>query len=140
MVDLAMRSFFLFAAGMFTVLKRPLWLSVHARVFASGRQAPIWLYQGVSWLSRLVGLAILITWAWFSTGALKPTLLLCVALAIGMFCLLDGPIWLVTWCHFFRHGREAAEWMEAVVVWFLRLGGVVGLLATLATGIWVATG
>ncbi len=140
MINLVLRSFFLFAAGLFTVLNGPLWLSVHARAFASGRQAPTWLHRGVSWLSRLVGLAILATWAWDSTDALKPTLLLCVAVAIGLFCLLDGPWRIITRVRFFRRGPEAPRWGKTVAIWFPRLGGAVVLFVTLATGIWAAVG
>ena len=125
---------------MFTVLNGPLWLSVHARVFASGRQAPTWLQRGVSWLSRLVGLAILATWAWVSTGALKSTLLLCVAVALGLFLVLKGPFWLIARLRIFHSGQEAPAWANGVAVWFLRLGGAGVLLATLAAGIWTATG
>ncbi len=140
MINLALLSFYLFAAGMFVVLNGPLWLSVHARVFATGRQAPTWLQQGVSWLSRLVGLAILVTWAWVSTGALKPTLLLCVAVSIGLFLVFNGPIWLVVRLRIFHRGQEAPAWANAIAVWFLRLGGVVALLAAVATGIRIVTG
>ncbi len=140
MLDSGLYSFFFFAAGMFTVLNGPLWLSVRVRVFAGRRQAPIWLHQAVSWLSRLAGIAMLATWAWVSTGALKPTLLLCLAVAIGLFCLLDGPVWLITQRRIFHRGGKAPAWMEGAAIWFPRLGGVAGLLAALAAGIWAATG
>ena len=129
----------LFAAGIFVVLNGPLWLSRRARIFAGGPKAPTWLQRGVSWLRLLVGLAILVTWAWVSTGALKSTLLLGVAVAIGVFCLLDGPIWLVTRYRFFHRGHEAATWMVGVTVWFLRLGGVVVLLGALVADVRAAT-
>jgi len=140
MIDLALRSFFFFAAGMFTVLNGPLWLSARVGVFAIGRQAPDWLPRAVSWFSRLAGVAILATWAWFSTGALKPTLLLCVAVAIGLFCLLNGPWRIITSLGILKRGQEVPTWMENAAFWFLRLVGMVGLLGALVAGILVATG
>ncbi len=140
MFDFVLRLFFLFVVGMFTVLNGPLWLSGRVGVFASGRQAPTWLQQGVSWFSRLVGLTILAAWAWVSTGAVKPALLLCVAVAIGLFCLLDGPWHIITSVRFLRRGPEAPTWGEPAAMWFLRMVGVVVLLATLAAGIWTSVG
>lgn len=138
MLDSAVLSFCFFAAGMFTALNGPLWLSVRVRVFAGGRQAPGWLHRGVSWFSRLAGLVMLATWAWVSTGALKPTLLLVFVVAIGLFLVLNGPIWLITQYRIFHRGRDAPAWMNCVAVWFSRIGGVVLLIAALITGTWAA--
>ncbi len=138
MFSSAVHSFFFFAAGIFTVLNGPLWLSVRVRVFAGSRQAPFWLHQGVSWASRLVGLAILATWAWVSTGALTPTLLLCTVMIIGLFCLLDGPWRIITRTDILKRGREIPAWVESASLWFIRLAGVIGLLGALVTGIMAA--
>ncbi len=135
MFDVGLRCFFLFAAGVFVVLNGPLWLSVRARVFAGRRQALTWLHRAVSWSSRSVGLVMLATWAWVSTGALKPALLLGLAVAIGLFCLLDGPTWLMARRRIFHRSGEAPAWMGGIAAWLPRLGGAVVLLAGLA-GIW----
>jgi hypothetical protein len=140
MIDSELNSFFLFAAGMFAVLNGPLWFSVRARVFAGHRQAPPWLHRGVSWFSRLLGIAMLVAWTWVSTGALKPALLLGLIVAIGLFCLLDGPWRIITRAGLLRHGPQAPSWMEGIAVWLPRLGGAVVLLSGLATGIWFVTG
>jgi hypothetical protein len=81
---------------------------------------------------------MLATWAWVSTGALKPTLLLVLVVAIGLFLVLNGPIWLITQYRIFHHGRDAPAWMNCVAVWFSRIGGVVLLIAALITGTWAA--
>jgi hypothetical protein len=134
----AFNSFFFFTVGIFTVLNGPLWLSVRIRVFADSRQAPFWLHQGVSWLSRLAGLIILATWAWISTGALKPTLLLCAAVAAGLFCLLDGPSHIITKVDSLKRGRELPAWMEDATFWFIRVVGAIVLLCVFITGILLA--
>ncbi|MFC1931767.1 hypothetical protein ACFLXJ_06175 [Chloroflexota bacterium] len=136
MFDSALSSFSLFAAGMFAMLNGPLWLSVRARAFAGSRQAPIWLYQGVSWFSRLLGLAMLVTWVWFSTGALKPALLLGIAVGISLFCLLDGPWRIIKSVGILKRGREVPVWTGNAALWFIRLVGMVGLLGALVTGVW----
>jgi len=138
MLDSGLRSFLLFAAGMFVVLNGPLWLSVRARVFASGTESPVWLHRGVSWFSRLLGLTMLAIWAWFSTGVLKPALLLVVLVVIGLFCLFDGPWRIITRAHFLSRGPEAPIWGKTAAIWFLRLVGMVSLLGALIAGIWAA--
>ena len=135
MIDSALCSFLLFAAGIFTVLNGPLWLSVRARVLAGSRQSPNWLHKGVSWFSRLAGGAMLATWAWVSTEALKPALLLSLVVAIGLFCLLDSPWRIITGAGILKSGRNVPTWMENAAFWFLRIVGVVVLLGGLLAGI-----
>lgn len=97
----------LFAAGIFAVLNGPLWLSRRARIFAGGPKAPVWLDRGVSWFSRLMGVAVLLSWAWVATEALKPALLLGLVVVVGVFCLFDGVWRVIIGAHVFRWGPEA---------------------------------
>jgi len=135
MIISALYSFFFFAAGMFAVLNGPLWLSVRVGVFAGSRQAPFWLNQGVSWLSRLLGFAILATWAWITMVDLMPTLLMCAAMAASLVCLLELPWNFITSANIFKRGQEVPPWAENATFWFIRLVGVVGLLGALVIGI-----
>ena len=141
MIDPGVRSFLLFAAGMFVVLNGPLWVSVQAaRVFATGPEAPPWLHRGVSWTSRLAGVAMLATWAWDVTGALRPAFFMWVVLAIGLFLLFGGPLRLITSSGVFHRGRQAPAWMEHSLGWFVRLVGAGALLSGLVVGVRAATG
>lgn len=143
MLENGLRSFLLFAifaVGIFLVLNGPLWLSVRARVFAAGPQAPVWLHRGVSWANRLAGLAIMASWAWFATADMTLTLLLGLVLAIGLFCLFDGPWRIITRKSVFRHSSEAPARMEGIAIWLVRLAGVVALLSVLVVGITATTG
>lgn len=128
MLEDGLQSFVLFAGCMFVMLNGPLWLSVRARVFAAGPRAPLWLHRGVSWASRLVGLAVLVYWAWLATGDMTLTLLLGLVLAIGLFCLFDGPWRIITRAGVLRHSSEAPARMESIAIWLVRLAGVVALL------------
>ena len=125
----------LFAAGIFVVLNGPLWLSRRARIFAGGPKAPVWLDRGVSWFSRLMGVAVLATWAWVATESLKPASLLGLVVVIGVFCLFDGVWRVITGAHVFRGGPEAPVWMVSAAVWFLRVVGVVAVLSGLVVSI-----
>jgi len=89
----SLRCFLIFAAGIFTLLNGPLWVSERVKIFAGGPQAPVWLHRWVfSWASRLAGMAILTAWAWDVAGALMPTLFMVYVLASGIFCLFSQPI------------------------------------------------
>ena len=137
-IDLLPHSFLLFVmfgAGIFTVLNGPLWLSVRVRVFAVGPEAPVWLHRGVSWVIRLAGIGMLAAWAWVATGALSPALLMWGILAAGLFCLLNGPVWLITRGGVFRRGRDAPAWLERSVIGFIRLVGLGVLLSAFVIGL-----
>jgi hypothetical protein len=133
-------SLFLFIVGLFAVLNGPLWLSLRLRVPDGCRQAPVWLTRWVFRSSRLLGLLMLTNWVWVSTGTPVPALLLGTIVATGLFCLLDGPDYLVTRFPVFHRGPEAPAWLGGKTVWFPRLAGVVILLAALGSGIWAVAG
>ncbi len=136
----ALRSFLLFVAAIFVALNGPLWVGARVRTLATTSEAPGWLYQGVFWLSRLAGVAMLGAWAWDATWALKPALLLWLVVAIGLFFLLDGPWRIITGARFLTRGPEAPTWGAAVAMWFSRAVGVATLLGGLATGIYIVIG
>jgi hypothetical protein len=125
----------LFATGIFVVLNGPLWLSRRARIFTGGPKAPVWLDRGVPWFSRLMGVAVLATWAWVATEALKPALLIGLVVVVGVFCLFDGVWRVITGAHVFRRGPEAPAWMVSAAVWFLRVVGAVAVLSGLIVSI-----
>lgn len=135
MFEDVLRSFLLFASAMFVVLNGPLWVSVHAGVFAAGPEAPVWLHRGVSWVSRLAGIGMLAAWAWDATGALSPALLMWGILAGGLFCLLGGPVWLITRGGVFRRGRNASARLERSVIGFVRVVGLGALLSAFVIGL-----
>jgi len=139
MLEELLRSLFIFAAGLFLVFNSPLWLSTRATVFASGPQVPIWIGQAVSWTSRLGGIAVLVAGAWDATHHLIPALLISLVIAIGLFCLIDGPIWLITWGSIFHRGRKSPVWLEKAGIFYIRMVGYVTLLGGMAAGITVAT-
>lgn len=132
--------FTLFVVGIFVVLNGPLWVAVHAGVFAGGPQAPVWLHRGVSLASRLAGIAMLGAWAWGATGAIIPTLVVLVVLAAGLFFLSGGFVRLITRSGVFHSGRKAPGWMEHGVSWFTRLVGVGVLFGGLVVGITASAG
>jgi len=67
-------------------------------------------------------------------------LLILVALAIGLFFLLDGPARLITRGNFFRRGRDVPGWLERGSIMLVRLLGGGVLLGTLFAGLRAATG
>jgi len=140
MLDDGLRSFFIFAAGILLVLNGPLWISVRAGVFAGGPQLPIWTGQAVSWTSRLGGIAALAAWAWDATHDFIPTLLISLVIVIGLFCLFDGPIWLITRVSAFHRGRSVPVRLDKAAIFYVRMVGYVALLGTMVAGITVATG
>ncbi len=125
-----------FAVAFFLFFNGPRWLVTSAGVSAKRKETPKWLDVAERSFSRLGGLVILGCWSWVATaGSLLAASLLMAVCLVGVFILLNGPIWVITRSGAFARGRQAPRWLEIGLLWFHRAIGSAAILSGFLLGI-----